>query len=91
MESSIRTARIAVYKLLNLNKQVPDINPSQYDIRHLLKAVRTLNDGKAFLGEVILHKVLRGTYFEHVLPPIEEDKEEHESFLPSKQTDLKIG
>ncbi|MDQ8015213.1 MAG: oleate hydratase [Flavobacterium nitrogenifigens] len=81
MESSIRTARIAVYKLLNLNKQVPDINPLQYDIRHLLKAVRTLNDGKAFLGEGILHKVLRGTYFEHVLPPIEEDKEEHESFI----------
>ncbi|MBW1654326.1 MULTISPECIES: oleate hydratase [Flavobacterium] len=81
MESSIRTARIAVYKLLNLNKQVPDINPLQYDIRHLLKAVRTLNDGKAFLGEGILHKVLRGTYFEHVLPPIEEDKEEHESFF----------
>lgn len=81
MESSIRTARIAVYKLLNLNKQVPDINPLQYDIRHLLKAVRTLNDGKAFLGESILHKVLRGTYFEHVLPPIEEDKEEHESFI----------
>lgn len=81
MESSIRTARIAVYKLLNLNKQVPDINPLQYDIRHLLKAVRTLNDGKAFLGEGILHKVLKGTYFEHVLPPIEEDKEEHESFI----------
>ncbi|MEN2489531.1 oleate hydratase [Flavobacterium sp. B11] len=81
MESSIRTARIAVYKLLNLNKQVPDINPLQYDIRHLLKAVRTLNDGKAFLGESILHKVLKGTYFEHVLPPIEEDKEEHESFI----------
>ncbi|MBL0739431.1 oleate hydratase [Flavobacterium sp. GN10] len=81
MESSIRTARIAVYKLLNLNKQVPDINPLQYDIRHLLKAVRTLNDGKSFLGESILHKVLRGTYFEHILPPIEEDKEEHESFF----------
>ena len=40
MESSVRTARIAVYKLLNLNKQVPDINPLQYDIRHLLKAAK---------------------------------------------------
>ncbi|AWK06160.1 oleate hydratase [Flavobacterium crocinum] len=89
MESSIRTARIAVYKLLNLNKQVPDINPLQYDIRHLLKAVRTLNDGKAFLGEGILHKVLRGTYFEHVLPPIEEDKEEHESFFAEQFTRFK--
>lgn len=89
MESSIRTARIAVYKLLNLNKQVPDINPLQYDIRHLLKAVRTLNDGKAFLGEGILHKVLRGTYFEHVLPPIEEDKEEHESFFSEQVNQFK--
>lgn len=35
MESSVRTARIAVYELLDSNKQVPDINPPlQYDIRH---------------------------------------------------------
>lgn len=81
MESSVRTARIAVYSLLNLNKQVPDINPLQYDIRHLLKATQALNDYKPFLGEGILRKVLKGTYFEHVLVNHPEVKEEHESFF----------
>ncbi|SEW51671.1 oleate hydratase [Chitinophaga arvensicola] len=81
MESSVRTARIAVYELLNLNKQVPDINPLQYDIRHLLKAAKTLNDQKPFLGEGLLRRVLKGTYFEHVLPAGEDEKEEKESFI----------
>ena len=43
VESSVRTARTAVYKLLNSNKQVPDIAGAQYDIRHLLKATLILN------------------------------------------------
>lgn len=81
MESSVRTARIAVYELLNLNKQVPDINPLQYDIRHILKAARTLNDDKPFIGEGLLRKVLKGSYFEHVLPGGAVEEEEHESFL----------
>ncbi|MGN7705703.1 oleate hydratase [Chryseobacterium sp. 22543] len=81
MESSVRTARIAVYNLLNLNKQVPDINPLQYDIRHLLKATQALNDYKPFLGEGIIRKVLKGTYFEHILVNRPEEKEEHESFI----------
>jgi oleate hydratase len=53
MESSIRTARIAVYKLLNLNKQVPDINPSQYDIRNLFKAAQSLNDYQPIVAQFI--------------------------------------
>jgi len=81
MESSVRTARIAVYELLNLNKQVPDINPLQYDIRHLLKAARTLNDDKPFIGEGLLRKILKGSYFEHILPGGDEESEDHESFL----------
>ncbi|MFW2135471.1 oleate hydratase [Chryseobacterium sp. TY4] len=80
MESSVRTARLAVYELLNLNKQVPDINPLQYDIRQLIKAASTLNDDQPFVGENLLRKVLKGTYFEHILPQIQEE-EEHESFL----------
>lgn len=80
MESSVRTARLAVYKLLNLNKQVPDINPLQYDIRQLIKAASTLNDDEPFVGENLLRKVLKGTYFEHVLPEVPE-KEALESFL----------
>ena len=68
MESSVRTARIAVYELLNVQKQVPDINPLQYDVRQLLKAAHTLNDGKSFIGEGLLSKLLKGTYYEHILP-----------------------
>lgn len=81
MESSVRTARIAVYELLNLNKQVPDVNPLQYDIRHLLKAAKTLNDDKPFVGEGLLRRILKGTYFDHILPWEEADDQEHESFI----------
>ncbi|HAT91522.1 MAG TPA: oleate hydratase [Sphingobacterium sp.] len=89
MESSVRTARIAVYELLNLHKQVPDINPLQYDIRHLLKAAKTLNDDKPFVGEGLLRKMLKGTYFEHILPIGSEEQEEHESFLTEQITKFK--
>lgn len=89
MESSVRTARIAVYELLNLNKQVPDINPLQYDIRHLLKAAKTLNDDKPFIGEGLLRKLLKGTYFEHILPLGSADEEEHESFLTEQISKFK--
>lgn len=68
LESSIRTARIGVYSLLGIKKQVPDIFPGQYDIRRLLRATRTLNNDEAFLGEGILRHFLGGTYFEHILP-----------------------
>lgn len=68
LESSVRTARIGVYSLLGLKKQVPDIYPGQYDIRRLLRATRTLNNDDAFLGEGILRRILGGTYFQHILP-----------------------
>ncbi|MGJ8734957.1 oleate hydratase [Zobellia laminariae] len=81
VDASIRTARIAVYKLLNLNKQVPDIAAGQYDIRQLLKAAKALNDYKPFPGESVLKRVLKNTYFEHILPEGVEDEEQHDSFL----------
>ncbi|MGP1993051.1 oleate hydratase [Zobellia laminariae] len=81
VDTSIRTARIAVYKLLNLNKQVPDIAAGQYDIRQLLKAAKALNDYKPFPGESVLKRVLKNTYFEHILPEGIEDEEQHDSFL----------
>ncbi|TPG33286.1 oleate hydratase [Flavobacterium pectinovorum] len=90
MESSVRTARLAVYGLLNLNKQVPDINPLQYDIRHLLKAVQSLNDYQSFPGEGILRKVLKGTYYEHVLADNKEEKEENESFFMEQFGKLQV-
>nr|MBS9780717.1 oleate hydratase [Moraxellaceae bacterium] len=73
METSVRTARIAVYELLKINKQVPDIYPSQYDIRHLLRAGNTMNDGNGFIGEGVLRKLLTGTYYENILPKHEKN------------------
>ncbi|HWL57542.1 MAG TPA: oleate hydratase [Paracoccus sp. (in: a-proteobacteria)] len=72
MDSSIRTARIGVYTLLGLRKKVPDISPTQYDIRTLLKAARAINNGEPFIGERLLHRLLDKTYFSHILPPLPE-------------------
>ncbi len=79
VETSVRTARIAVCQLLELNKQVPDIVPTQYDIRHLLRAGNTMNDGNGFIGEGVLRKLLTGTYYENILPPRDEDKDDHKT------------
>ncbi len=68
LESSVRTARIGVYSLLGIRKQVPDIHPGQYDIRRLLRAARTLNNDEPFLGEGLLRYLLAGSYFQHILP-----------------------
>jgi oleate hydratase len=70
MESSVRTARVAVYTLLDLPKQVPDLSPTQYDIRNLVKAARALNNNAPFPGERLLRRVLDKTYFAHILPPL---------------------
>lgn len=70
MDSSIRTARVGVYTLLGLRKQVPDISPVQYDIRTLLKAARALSNDEPFPGERLLHRLLDKTYFAHILPPL---------------------
>ena len=84
LESSVRTARIGVYTLLGIKKQVPDIHPGQYDIRRLLRATRTLNNDEPFLGEGLLRHLLGGTYLENILPlgPDEEaaDLREHGLF-----------
>jgi oleate hydratase len=70
MESSVRTARVAVYTLLGLPKQVPDLSPTQYDIRSLLRGARALNNGEPFPGERLLHKLLDHPYYAHILPPL---------------------
>jgi len=74
MESSVRTARIGVYTLLGLPKQVPDISPTQYDIRNLIKGARALNNNVPFRGERLLHRLLDKTYFAHILPPLPEEE-----------------
>jgi oleate hydratase len=75
MECSVRTARIGVYTLLGLPRQVADTSPTQYDIRNLMKAARVLNNNEPFIGERLLHRLLDKTYFAHILPPLPESDE----------------
>ncbi|KIZ38921.1 MULTISPECIES: oleate hydratase [Rhodopseudomonas] len=70
MEASVRTARIGVYTLLGLPKQVADISPVQYDIRNMLRGARALNNNEPFPGERLLHRLLGNSYYAHILPPL---------------------
>ena len=88
MEASIRTARIGVYKLLNIPKQVPDISPTQYDIRNLIKGARALNSGKPFIGERLLHRLLDKTYFAHILPPLPEPSSKEQIHFEAEMHEL---
>ncbi|MGY3530832.1 MULTISPECIES: oleate hydratase [Bradyrhizobium] len=61
-EYSVRTAMEAVYTLLNVERGVPEVFNSTYDIRKLLMAIGRLRDGKevpilnpAVLGELMLN------------------------------------
>lgn len=66
-EGSARTAMIAVYRLLDLDRDIPPIWPAQYDVRALLAAAKTMNSGK-LPGNRVLTRLLRGTYYEDILP-----------------------
>lgn len=66
-EYSVRTAMEAVYTLLDVERGVPEVFNSTYDIRTLLAAITPLRDGKAldlpgpvFLRTLLMHK-LEGT------------------------------
>ena len=48
-EYSIRTAMEAVYTLLNVDRGVPEVWGSVYDIRDLLNATVELRDGKGLM------------------------------------------
>ncbi len=63
-EYSVRTPMEAVYTLLNVERGVPEVFNSTYDIRTLLAAVSPLRDGKgieipgpAFLRNLLLKKL----------------------------------
>ena len=71
VEYSVRSAIMAVYGLLNLEKPVPEIYPSLYDIRVLAKAVKTMKpEDEGIFSKVIEHvlkKKLENTTFEELL------------------------
>lgn len=63
-EYSVRTAMEAVYTLLNVERSVPEVFNSTYDIRKLLAAIGRLRDGKevqipgpAFLRQLVLKNI----------------------------------
>ena len=72
VEYSVRSAIMAVYHFLELEKQVPEIYASHYDIRALMTATQTMesdNPGlKSKLIKAVLNKKLAGTAFESLLP-----------------------
>lgn len=43
VETSVRTGLESVYELLNIDKDVLEVNPSRYDIRYLLERVKRFN------------------------------------------------
>ncbi len=67
VEYSVRSAIMAVYKLLNLEKQPPEIYPSQYDIRHIVNATKTLYGPNPLPGQSIVKKLLTDTSLEGLL------------------------
>lgn len=66
-EGSARTAQMAVYKLLDLQRDITPIWPTQYDIRSLLHSASAMADGK-LVGEKLLRRLLKNTYYEHIIP-----------------------
>jgi oleate hydratase len=76
-EYSIRTAMEAVYTLLNVDRGVPEVWGSVYDVRDLLDSTVALRDGKpitdmqlGFVEKIALNKVLKkieGTDVEKLL------------------------
>ncbi|QQO08466.1 oleate hydratase [Breznakiella homolactica] len=66
VEYSVRTAMTAVYRMLNLEKEVIPVFPSFYDIRTLTQATKVLYGGK-IPGETIAHHLLRKTSLAELL------------------------
>lgn len=75
-EYSIRTAMESVYTLLEVERAVPEVYGSIYDIRELLKAIYYMRDKKTIdeanlgipkLAKVALKKKIKGTFIEELL------------------------
>ncbi|NQX44899.1 oleate hydratase [Paenibacillus tritici] len=61
VEYSVRSAMMAVYNLLALEKEVIPVHPSKYDVRVLLTALRTCLGNKALPLDKTLGELLAGT------------------------------
>jgi oleate hydratase len=61
VEYSVRSAMTGVYTLLRLDKEPPEVWPSQYDVRVIAKAIKSLNSDKPLFGEGVLRHLLKNT------------------------------
>ncbi|CAH0417791.1 oleate hydratase [Periweissella ghanensis] len=75
-EYSVRTAMEAVYQLLDVERGVPEVFASVYDIRELLKSIYVLSDGKTIdeldipvprFAKRIGRRKIEGTFIEELL------------------------
>lgn len=67
VEYSIRSAIMAVYTLLNLEKKVPEIYEGKYDVRVIAAATKTLYSGRPLPAEGIVKKLLMSTSLEGLI------------------------
>lgn len=67
VEYSVRSAIMAVYTLLRLEKNPPEIYASQYDIRIVANAIKALNSGRPLPAEAIIKKLLCNTSLEGLI------------------------
>lgn len=61
VEYSIRSAMMGVYSLLNIDRNIPPVYPSKYDIRSVMAATKTLYGQRSLPGEFLLKKLLQNT------------------------------
>lgn len=66
-EYSVRTAMEAVYTLLDIDRAVPEVFGSVYDIRMLLQAAAELRDGKKVPASGLLRHITDGTEIDTLL------------------------
>jgi len=67
VEYSVRSAIMAVYTLLGIDKKVPDIYPSQYDVRVVAASTKAMYSGRPLPAEGIIKKLLSNTTLEGLI------------------------
>ncbi|MBT2732947.1 oleate hydratase [Carnobacterium sp. ISL-102] len=67
VEYSVRSAMMAVYTLLGLEKNPPEIYPSQYDIRVVANAAKAMYSGRPLPAEPVIKKLLSNTPLEGLI------------------------
>ncbi|SHI00765.1 oleate hydratase [Clostridium grantii] len=67
VEYSVRSAIMAVYTLLKLEKNPPEIYASQYDVRVVANATKAMYSGRPLPAESIIKKLLSNTTLEGLI------------------------